>query len=178
MKKRAELQRGFTLVEIIVAVGLFSVVMLIAVGTLLSLVDANKKAQALKSVMNNLNFALESMSREIRTGTGYDCGTSGGLVDCVNGDTQFAFTSSDGEAVIYRLSGSRIEKSIDGGSFLAITSPEVQIDALKFYVTGASTADTLQPQVTMTISGVAGATEKVQTEFDLQATVAQRLLDI
>ena len=41
---------GFTLVEMIVAVALFAVVMLISVAALLSLVDANRKAQALQSV--------------------------------------------------------------------------------------------------------------------------------
>jgi len=59
-------KNGFTLIEMLVAVSLFVFVMLIGVGVLLSIIDANRKARALSSVMNNLNFALESMSRNIR----------------------------------------------------------------------------------------------------------------
>src|SRR3989338_2524865 len=51
--------RGFTLVELIVSIGLFAIVMLISVGALLALTGANRKAQALQSVMNNLNVALD-----------------------------------------------------------------------------------------------------------------------
>jgi prepilin-type N-terminal cleavage/methylation domain-containing protein len=91
-------QKGFTLVEMIVAVGLFAIVMLICVAALLSLVDANKKAQALQSVMNNLNVAIDGMVRSVRMGTDYHCGASGVSVsgmlpaDCAYpGDTFFAF---------------------------------------------------------------------------------------
>jgi len=66
---------GFTLIEMIVAVGLFSIVMLVSISALLSLVDANRKAQALQSVMNNLNIAVDGMVREIREGSNYRCGS-------------------------------------------------------------------------------------------------------
>src|SRR3989338_4304258 len=69
--------RGFTLVETIVATALFTVVMLIAVGSLLSIVSVNRKAQALHLVMNNLNVALDGMVRAIRTGSNYYCGGGG-----------------------------------------------------------------------------------------------------
>ncbi|MEK7093249.1 MAG: type II secretion system protein, partial [Patescibacteria group bacterium] len=73
--KTYKLSRGFTLIEMIVSVGLFAVVMIICVAALLSLVDANKKAQAIQSVMNNLNVAVDGMVRSIRMGTNYHCGT-------------------------------------------------------------------------------------------------------
>lgn len=66
-------KRGFTLVEMIVALGIFAVVALVAVGALGRIVDANRKSQSLKSAINNLNFALESISREVRVGTAYNC---------------------------------------------------------------------------------------------------------
>ena len=66
--------KGFTLVEMIVAVALFAVVMLISVGTLLALVGANRKAQALQSVINNLNITLDGMVRAIRMGGNFHCG--------------------------------------------------------------------------------------------------------
>src|SRR3989344_3401438 len=51
--------QGFSLVEILVSTAIFSVVMITAAGALWTTIDANHKAQAIQSVMNNLNFALE-----------------------------------------------------------------------------------------------------------------------
>lgn len=66
-------QSGFTLIELIVSLGVFSVVITVAVGALLMLVAANEQLQGEQSVMTNLSFALDSMTRELRTGTNYHC---------------------------------------------------------------------------------------------------------
>ncbi len=66
-------QNGFTLIEMIVSIAIFIVVALIAVGALLKVIDANHKSQSLKTSINNLNYALEAMSRELRVGTRYHC---------------------------------------------------------------------------------------------------------
>jgi prepilin-type N-terminal cleavage/methylation domain-containing protein len=68
--------RGFTLVEMIVSLAIFAVVAVIAIGALLKVIDANKKAQSITSSVTNLNFALESMSREFRTGKYFTCGNA------------------------------------------------------------------------------------------------------
>lgn len=69
-------KKGFTLVEMIVSVSIFAIVALVALGALLKIVDVNKKAQSLKTTINSVNFMLESMSREMRVGTRYYCGSS------------------------------------------------------------------------------------------------------
>ncbi len=181
-------RRGFTLIELLVSVAIFSVVMLIAVGSLLSMVEASRKAQAMKSVINNLNFALESMSRTIRVGTTYHCGTTGTISsaqNCAQGSSYFAFEKSGGDTgssadqVIYRLLSSRIERSTDGGGeFIPITASEVIVETLTFYVVGAESSDTTQPKVVMVVRGYAEVTARTRTEFNLQTTIAQRLPDI
>ena len=184
---RPSFRAGFSLIEILVSVSVFSMVMLIAVGSLLTLVEANRKAQALKSVMNNLNFSLENMSRAIRLGTDYHCGL--GLVEepqsCIGGDTQLAFESEVGDPgtsddqVIYRIYGTQLEQSIDGGAiFIGITAPEVIIEDFKFYVIGAERPDRLQPRVIMTIRGYAGVSLRAKSNFNLQTMVSQRILDV
>lgn len=67
--------QGFTLIEMIVSLALFSVVVTISVGGLLVLIAANKQLQEEQNVLTNLSFAIDSMAREIRTGSSYDCGT-------------------------------------------------------------------------------------------------------
>ncbi len=66
-------RRGFTLIEMMVAVSLFTIVMLISMTTLVSIINADIKAQSLQSIIDNLNFALDDMSRTVRTGTTYHC---------------------------------------------------------------------------------------------------------
>lgn len=61
-------KKGFTLVEMIVSLAVFMVVAVIAVGALLKITDANRKSQSLKTAINNINYTLDAMSREIRTG--------------------------------------------------------------------------------------------------------------
>ncbi|MEX0652402.1 MAG: type II secretion system protein [Candidatus Paceibacterota bacterium] len=185
-------KKGFTLIEIMVAVSLFAVVMTISVGSLLSLIDANRKAQALNSVINNLNFALENMSRNIRVGNTFHCTDTTTVPanidipqDCANGGVLFAFESNSGDIsdstdqVVYRFINSRIEKSINGGAtFIPITASEVTINDMRFYTVGSARGDALQPRVVMTITGTAGVNAKASTDFSLQTTISQRVLDL
>jgi prepilin-type N-terminal cleavage/methylation domain-containing protein len=64
---------GFTLIEMIVSLAVFSVVITIAVGALLALIAGNEQLQSQQSIMTNLSFALDSMTREIRSGYYYHC---------------------------------------------------------------------------------------------------------
>lgn len=76
MKTFNNSQSGFTLIEMIVSVAIFTTVVGIAVGSLLVLVGANLQLQKEQSVMTNLSFALDSMTRELRTGSHYNCVTA------------------------------------------------------------------------------------------------------
>lgn len=175
----------------LVAVALFSVVMLISTGALLSLIHASRKAQALQSVMSNLNTALDGLARSVRMGTTYHCGNTGAYAaprDCVNGDILFAFeafggdpnTASDQWVYQYDSVGKRLYKSENGGgTYFPLTAPEVLIDEMKFYVVGTTPGDTTQPKLIMTIKGTAGANNvRTTTTFNIQATAVQRLLDL
>ncbi|MCK5591605.1 MAG: type II secretion system protein, partial [Candidatus Pacebacteria bacterium] len=48
---------GFTLVEMMVSLGMFTIVLSISVGALLSMVSSNRKTQSLRGAMDNLNLA-------------------------------------------------------------------------------------------------------------------------
>lgn len=68
--------KGFSLLEMIVALGLFSVGALIAVGGFLSVISASKKAQTTKTSINSINYMMEGMLREMRLGNDYYCANS------------------------------------------------------------------------------------------------------
>jgi len=175
--------KGFTLIELMTAVSIFLVVMTISMGAILGIFSANDKVGSLKIVMDNLNFATETMSREIRFGTRYHCGSGDFTLpeNCAGGADSISFLSNDGtQQIRYRLSGTSIEKSINAASpsaiYTSVTAPEINIQSLTFYVTGA-TLDNLQPRVVIMIKGSAGNKPSSQTEFTMQTAVSQRLLD-
>jgi prepilin-type N-terminal cleavage/methylation domain-containing protein len=181
---------GFTLIEIMVAVSIFSIVMLVAIGAVLSIVSANRKAQSLNAVINNLNFALEGMARDLRTGYDYDCDAGiSGLDDCPLGGSEVLFKSSQYKSsVTYSRDvdsnglGS-ITRSVSGSS-VPLTGNEVNIKSLKFYVVNTKklvisdlNSDYLTPKIIITVQGEFKGFGDV-TEFNLQTMVTQRRLDI
>jgi len=190
---KLQASRGFSLIEILVAVAIFSVVMVIAVGSLLTIIDANRKARSVESVMTNLNLALESMIRNARTGRSFHCETDtipdlasiDSPQDCSGGGELFAFEGQHGtggdpnDQIVFRFAENRIERSLDGGvNFIPLTSPEIIIDDLTFYVVGAESGDQVQPHMVVTIKGRAGTTERTETIFNIQSQATQRVIDI
>jgi len=199
-------QAGFTLIEMLVSIALFAIVMIVCVGALLALVGANKKAQALESVMNNLNISLDDMVRSIREGSAYNCGSTAippqTGADCSGGigvKVPFSFApygrdpgqasqrtvyefvkNGDLKCVTQTGTGGCIMRSENGGtSFSSLTAPEVSITSMEFYVVGTTPGDANQPRVIITIDGTAGGLlVKDSTTFHLQATAVQRVLDL
>lgn len=188
---------GFTLIEVLVSVSIFAMIMLVATGSVFSIVAANKKTHALKSVMTNLNFALESMVRNARVGSAYKCLDSSGNVvsdtnlgDCKTGNVGLRLTSniSTGQnAGNYPLEYSfktdangvgRIYRRFVGldASAVPITAAEINITSAKFYVTGSAAGDGKQPRVVITIRGNAGY-GTTQSNFNIETTVSQRPID-
>lgn len=195
-KNKAKAGRGFTLVEMMVAIAVFSIVMVVATGALLNVIDANQKAQAIKTAINNVNFALESISKDMRVGTDYSCLVSGSWVgDCSRDGTGIKYRSprgylgADGKRgyAYYRYNST--DKSIEeclentdgedcgavNAKFNRITSDDIEIGPMNFYVvgTGVSSPKT-QPRMILTLTGTAGKKEKIKTSFDLQTGVSQR----
>jgi type II secretory pathway pseudopilin PulG len=196
-KTRSNVTAGYTLIELTVAVGLFVTVTMISSSAFLGVVSSNKKTLAVRTATTNLNFALESMMRNLETGRAYHCGSSGTIDaprDCPDnnvGDSYLAFEGQrggplSGDQHIYRLGAPAINGctsprqicfSANGGTtFSTITDPAVIISALTFRVYGAPKNDSpsppKQPRVTIVIKGsFAGS------DFGLQTTISQRLPD-
>lgn len=185
-KKSIQTNRGFTLIELIVSLGLLIVVVTVSSTTLLSLTDINRKAQSLRTAFDNLNLALESMSRDIRTGVVYTCNPLGVATlsfkdsgnDCtITSGTSIAFLAANGKTVVYKKVGTAIQRSREGGSnFHTLTSPNVKISEFSVGVSGTTRGGD-QPKVLMLIKGIAG-TDEAQVSFVMQTSITQRMPDL
>ncbi|MDD2657220.1 MAG: prepilin-type N-terminal cleavage/methylation domain-containing protein [Candidatus Pacebacteria bacterium] len=178
-------KRAYTLVELIVAVGLFALIMLLASGAYLMMISLNRHAQGIATGIDNLSFAIETMTRNIRTGTAYSCGQSLGLGNCTGGGSSFTFKNSDDVEVTY-TSGTQdgtngpvgdITQSVAQISAI-LTDPSVDITGLTFYVDGTSSGDNQQPHVTISISGtVSYAAGKIEP-FTIETGATMRGTDL
>lgn len=189
---------GFTLIELMVSLSVFAIVMLVSVGTLLILIDANAKAQALDSSTTNLSFALDSITRELRTGYHYYCFTSNNGAqslpspktdtnDCSSGDNSISFTrKKEDDQYGYRLhvADGVIEQKIDTGSWMPITASDIFIDTFEVIVNNSdtyrATGDEEQPTIDLHIVGHAKNNNGLDTAttFNIQTRILERLIDI
>ena len=165
MREKNNKESGLTLIEVVVAIGIFGLVINMVFGIFGLALTSQRRIIALKNVEDNTRFTIELMAREIRTGRNF----SGGI-------GSLSFTNAKSESVVYRLNNNTIEKSSDGGaSYLPVTGPEATINYLNFYLTGQAADDGLQPRITITI----GATSQVNNQsanLRIQTTISGRFL--
>ncbi len=176
---------GFTLIELMVATSVFMMVMLAAVGALLITSNAAKKAKSVRYAMDNVNYAMDSMSRNLRLGSMFHCSsgsfsTQTSTSDCPGGGSTIVFMSYNGGA---QDNGYRLEvDSLGKGSIEQcdqsigcnkMTSPDVNITDLRFIVRGSGISDGIQPSVLIMVKGEVNIGGKI-TKFALQTMASQR----
>jgi prepilin-type N-terminal cleavage/methylation domain-containing protein len=178
---------GFTLVEMLVSVALFAIVMLMVSAAYLVIIAANRQAQAVASASDNLAFALENMTREIRTGQDYSCGDSTGKNCPSSPRTSFYFIDSRHYYVSYGLSGSTLSECVSQSDFCVpatpLTDASVTVTALNFYLQGNrpwnnGRGDTLQPQVVILLSGTVSAGAGKTVPFNIETGATMRGTDL
>lgn len=180
--------RGFTLIELMVATSIFIIVILSSMGALFTLLDTAKNSRALRFAMDNVNFAMESMTRSIRMGTNYYCGISGTSIpgdltltqDC-NGEEGGTLISFVPQGTTYRITYKLAQIGTTGkytlerckdNSCVSIMSPDVNLKRLQFFVRGSGD-DNNQASVYIMMKGTVMVKE-VPTSFAVQTMASQR----
>ena len=191
--------RGFTLVELIVALGLFSIVSTISIGSLITLMDNNRQLRDDQAVITNVGFAFDMMTRDIRQGVDYYCNSDVNFNDqnfisetrdCENGreganrhgvsfrppetlidgsDFRVAYYYDHHAETIMRRQGNSAPESIISDTLTVLDADFVVTDTAAFTGSGDR-----QPTVTIFLEVRA----EDGNEYRLQSTVTQRLLDI
>ena len=165
--------QGFTLAESLAAAFVFIVFITSCLTLYINIHSTQRALSNFSLVCDDLSFTIERMAREIRMGYRFSSSNP-------NGGDEISFTNSRGENVTYRLNPSRkrIERVVNGVSEV-LTSENIEVEDLKFYLRCQDTKDDLQPKVTISIKFKStGGKESEKYEKTVQVSVSSRQLDI
>jgi prepilin-type N-terminal cleavage/methylation domain-containing protein len=96
MVKSIKNNSGFTLIEILIVIFLFSLITMTGSNLLFSILKTTSKAQIEKEIKQNGNYAISVMEKSIRNARGID--TTG----CVANQKQLTITNQDGSQTLFR----------------------------------------------------------------------------
>ena len=170
-------KKGFTVIELMVAMSMFLILIGVATGTFLGTLRTQRIITELSAANNNATQAIEQIGREIRTGYNFQRSTADTLefVNYKNEVVQYKLGDSDSYAFYCGQAVGAIGcllKSNDGGNtWNAITAPEVKVKRFTAIVDGADASDEFPPRVTLVIS-IAGPRN---IDVNLQTTISTRV---
>ena len=196
MQNKNNKQTGYTIIETMISVSLFLIIIMVGMGALLNANLLHQKSRDMRSIMDNLSFIMEDISRNLRTGKDYQCILN---VRQIPVSDPVPTSCADGEGIYFQATLSRwayyidtnpgdndklsIFKSVEEDGEIAkypLTPEEIDIDPVSgFSVLGAEppNGDEQQPLVIIRLVGKI-TLKDVVTPFSLQTSVSQRLIDI
>ena len=177
-------KKGFTLIELIVAMGLFAFVAVISTSVMIAVIDGNKKVRSSTLAVDSLRFALDSMTREMRVGSNFECNGNAGVdltvmedtADCARGAI-IGFQTSELAFMQYKFESNKLQRKLNAGAWIDLTGDSTVLTRADFYVRGSTVGDTEQPLITIVLEGYVGLDPDTGSTFELQTAVAQRFPD-
>ncbi len=178
---------GFTLIETLVAVTLFTFVTFVALSSLFQMQALNTKLKITKSIYNNLYFTMDNITSEIKQGSNfenknYNPPTPTDCVDktCVAFDYLNIESTNSSESKGYYLDdvNGSIKKYTGTQPVEIITSEDLKIETLKFIIEGNESysvnGESRQPSVKVIIKGITKKEPKIP--FAIETFISQRSL--
>jgi prepilin-type N-terminal cleavage/methylation domain-containing protein len=158
-------QRGFTLLEVLVTVMVFSLMTILISSILGRAIFLQRRLIAAEKIQENATFAMETMAKEIRVSTIIDQESP----DCTA--TTLAMAHPIYGNIVYSLVSGNIQKQVGGASGV-VNSSEVQFDRMNFCITGSGGADQQSPKITILFS--ISNTKGQKITINTQSTITSR----
>ncbi len=181
--------KGFTLVEMLVVIAVFSILLIAITGVFVSGIRVHRNSLAIEQLADQTNYAMEYMGRGLRMAkraenSAAPCSIQNRTYLVVGSDKKdISFLrpkDNDTECVKFSLKTTAdnrgvIMENVNDGSDVALTSDDIDVKNIQFVVTGDDYGVS-QPKVTILIKAesVAG---NPKHEITLQTTISQRDLN-
>lgn len=172
LNKKQNKEKGFTLIELVVAMTLFIVASTIISGIFIRSIRTQRQANHLTVLNSDSSLVIERINREVREGFDFSdpsttdtCSDTLTFERTINGSTkEISYTLMDNN--IQRKEGS-------GGTFQTLNSSEVNIDDLCFILT----QETEDEPWRITMSMTAGSVDpNINYTSNIQTTISARSL--
>lgn len=181
--KKNKKEAGFTLVEMLVSVAVFSVIVSILSNSFVWGIQSQRYSLARQEILNELNYTMERVSRSLVMAkkddiAGNNC-LAGNKINYEFSGGCLGFKDSSGVCRDYCLDNGVLKEYENGVFFGNLTSSNVNISNFKVNLSGVGQGDDLQPRVTIMLeaeSAIAGSADNVKLK--LQTTISQRDPDI
>jgi len=190
-------QKGTTFLEIVVAVGIFSVTILLATSIFQSVSDGQRSAMVAQNIQEDVRYAMEIMSREIRMAQIFDeeeCfkkdqitkyriyNTERNAQNQNQNQNGLYFKNEKGDCVKYFTENYNLVKTKEGSTDLIplisnkIISTKIIISNLRFDIVDSSTNSNsyIQPRVTITLDVEYSGKKMHKQQMKIQTTVSSR----
>lgn len=182
-KRYVKMNKGFTLVEMLVVVLIFSIIVGVATGVFASAIKIQRYNLVHHQLLNQVGYAMEYISRAMRMAQKDDgtCGFSGQNYRVSDSNRKIEFRNYLGEECqefYWDTATNQLMADRTGyAAPVALTSNDFEITVFNFNLTGQSDSDYLQPRVTLFIE-LQGKGSGYQPLVRIQTTISQRNLDI
>jgi len=176
--------RGVSLLELVVAITIFSFLILSSTQIFKMVVEGQRNAVSAQNVQENIRYAMEKISKEIRMAQISDTACEPTAVykvfNTTTGSSALHFKNQDGQCLTYYLEDNRLKLIVANGLEVIadgfVTPAKIEISNLKFFV-----ADDLigafhsrQPYVTMSLDIKAVGLAIHQQAMKMQMSVSSR----
>ncbi len=185
-RKSASTNKGFTLIEILTAITVFSIIIASALGIFIGGLRGQRRALASQQLLDQTSYVVEYMSRSLRMArkelNAPNCLSQNGLnYELINRPNEkgIRFITYKGECQEFFLDtlSSRLKESKDGNENY-LTSEKLEVTSFKIGPSSSWTqADDEQPRVTFLLK-IKAKQPIYFPEIKLQATVSQRNPDV
>jgi len=174
---------GVSLIELVVSITLFSVLILSATGIFKMVVDGQRSAISAQNVQENMRYAMEKMSKEIRmaqiSNQICDPGATNKVFNTADGDRELYFKNKNDECITYYLENNRLKIMVGVGVGAVadfVTPAKVEVSNLNFFVDDdlISAFHGKQPYVTMVMDVKAIGQAIHEQKMKIQMTVSSR----
>ncbi len=163
---RNESKRGFTLVELVVVISLFTVIGGLAIGFFISTITGRAKAQARIETQEHARFAMHRMAYEIRRAQGIELTSDFGVNLATTSGATLDLDMADAarDPTTFDVAGSAVE----------LTSDDVSVTSLTFDDRSSPNGRSTNIKMTLTVEHAATAPTDLPFSFTLHTTVELR----
>ncbi len=122
-------QRGFTLIEAVVATSVFAFVIVSILGVYLSALQLDKKTRSQRAATQNARFIAEFLAKEIRNGT-----IDYSSYPDINSTTNLYLVNQAGASEHFWLNGTDLQLTNSSGGPTNLNSSSIKVTKLAFYL--------------------------------------------